>query len=145
MKTKLFFYGILLFIGLSATAQQAPFMVCNPAGTTCTPYNDLTSAYTAATAGDFIYLPAGNFSLGVNITKQVHFIGAGFDPNGSITTGITSIAGNLVLSTGASGSTFEGFYLSGNSVAAQKTESADEAVDAERSDGRFWRVEKQGG
>lgn len=114
MKTKQFFLAILFFIGLSATAQQAPFMVCNASGTTCAPYTTLDLAYTGAASGDYIYLPAGNFTLGVNITKIVHFIGAGFDPTASITTGTTNIAGNLIITTAASGSSFEGFYLSGN-------------------------------
>jgi hypothetical protein len=116
MKTKQFFYAILLFIGLSASAQQAPFMVCNAAGSTCAPFNDLTSAYNAATAGDYIYLPAGDFTLGVWINKEVHFIGAGFDINASITTGISRISGDIVLQAGANGSSFEGFYLTGNFI-----------------------------
>jgi hypothetical protein len=114
MKTKQFFYAIIFFIGLTATAQQAPFMVCDASGTTCAPYTTLDLAYAAAETGDYVYLPAGNFTLGVNITKQVHFIGAGFDPTGSITTGTTNIAGNLIITTAAIGSSFEGFYLSGN-------------------------------
>lgn len=114
MKTKQFFYAILFFIGLTASAQQAPFMVCNPAGTTCTPYSDLTTAYNAAAAGDYLYLPAGDFTLGVWINKEIHFIGAGFDINASITTGITRISGDIILQSGANGSSFEGFYLTGN-------------------------------
>jgi hypothetical protein len=115
MKTKQFFYAIIFFIGLSASAQQAPFMVCNASGSTCLPYNDLTSAYNAAAAGSYIYLPAGDFTLGVWINKEIHFVGAGFDINASITTGITRISGDLILQGGgADGSSFEGFYLTGN-------------------------------
>ncbi|TRX36370.1 hypothetical protein [Flavobacterium restrictum] len=114
MKTKQLLCALLLFIGLSASAQQAPFMVCNSAGTTCTPYTDLTTAYNAATAGDYLYLPAGDFTLGVWINKEIHFIGAGFDINASITTGITRISGDIILQSGANGSSFEGFYLTGN-------------------------------
>ncbi len=114
MKTKQFFYVILFFIGLSATAQQAPFMVCNPSGTTCAPYTTLDLAYAAATSGDYIYLPAGEFTLTPQITKVVNFIGAGFDTNASAATGITRITGNLVITPSANGSSFEGFYLTGN-------------------------------
>lgn len=115
MKTKQLFYAFIFFIGLSAAAQQAPFMVCNPSGTTCAPYNDLTSAYNAAASGDYIYLPAGDFTLDSWISKEVHFIGAGFDINASITTGITRISGDIILGgVSANGSSFEGFYLTGN-------------------------------
>jgi hypothetical protein len=114
MKTKQLFYAILFFIGLSATAQQAPFMVCNATGTTCTPATTLNAAYNAAVAGDYIYLPAGDFYLSNTINKEVHFIGAGFDINASITTGITRISGDLIIGTSGNGSSFEGFYLTGN-------------------------------
>ena len=114
MKTKQLLSALILFIGLFASAQQAPFMVCNPAGTTCAPYTSLALAYNAAAAGDIIYLPAGDFNFGFNITKKIYFIGAGFDFNASITTGITRISGDIILEIGANGSTFEGFYLTGN-------------------------------
>jgi hypothetical protein len=115
MKTKQFFYAILFFIGFSATAQQAPFMVCNPDGTTCSPYTTLTLAYNAAAAGDYIYMPAGDFTLDVYIAKQVHLVGAGFDVNASLATGITRVSGNIYFSSiAANGSSFEGFYLVGN-------------------------------
>lgn len=114
MKTKQLFYALLFFIGLTATAQQAPFMVCNSAGTTCTPATTLDAAYAAAAAGDYIYLPAGDFSMANTINKEVHFIGAGFDINASITTGITRISGDLIIGTAGNGSSFEGFYLTGN-------------------------------
>jgi hypothetical protein len=89
-------------------------MVCNAAGTTCTPATTLDAAYAAAAAGDYIYLPAGDFAMANYISKQVHFIGAGFDINASITTGITRISGDLILYSGSNGSSFEGFYLTGN-------------------------------
>jgi hypothetical protein len=114
MKTKQLFYAILFFIGLSATAQQAPFMVCNSLGTTCAPYTTLDLAYAGASSGDYIYLPAGEFTLTPQINKVVNFIGAGFDTNASAATGITRISGNLVLTPAANNSTFEGFYLTGN-------------------------------
>ena len=114
MKTKQLFYAIIFFIGLTASAQQAPFMVCNPAGTTCTPFSTLTAAYNAAAAGDYLYLPAGDFTLDVWVNKEIHFIGAGFDINASITTGITRISGDIIMQSGANGSSFEGFYLTGN-------------------------------
>lgn len=115
MKTKQFFYAILFFIGLTATAQQAPFMVCSPDGNTCAPYPTLTTAYNAAAVDDYIYMPAGDFTLDVHISKKVHFVGAGFDVNASLATGITRVSGNIYFSTtGANGSSFEGFYLTGN-------------------------------
>jgi hypothetical protein len=113
MKIKQLLCSVLFFIGLSASAQQAPFMVCSPDGATCAPYTDLTTAYTAAASGDYIYMPAGDFTLNVWINKVVHFVGAGFDINASITTGITRISGDIIIQNG-NGSSFEGFYLTGN-------------------------------
>ncbi len=114
MKSNYFFLVIILLIGNFSMAQQAPFMVCNASGNTCSPYSDLTSAYNAASVGDYIYLPAGDFTLGATISKEIHFVGAGFDINASITTGATRISGDIVLDSNSNGSSFEGFYLTGN-------------------------------
>jgi hypothetical protein len=89
-------------------------MVSNADGTVSAPYADLTTAYNAANAGDYIYMPAGDFTINVWITKEIHLIGAGFDINASITTGITRISGDIIIQDAASGSSFEGFYLTGN-------------------------------
>lgn len=114
MKSNYFFLVFILLLGNFSFAQQAPFMVCNASGNTCAPYLDLTTAYNAAAAGDYIYLPAGDFSLGVQISKEIHFVGAGFDTNASITTGTTRISGDIIMDSSANGSSFEGFYLTGD-------------------------------
>jgi hypothetical protein len=110
---KLFTLLTILFI-TATFAQQAPIMRCNPAGTSCTPYNTLPEAYAAANAGDYIYLPGGNSNGDIIIDKTIHIIGAGFHSGGSATTGVTNVSGNINLTTGADGSSFEGFFLAGN-------------------------------
>jgi hypothetical protein len=112
---KTIFYTFFFFaISSIANAQQAPIMVCNPAGTICAPYTDLTTAYNDANAGDYIYIPGGNFSISVEIAKEIHFRGAGFHNTASVTTGTTNISGNITLAAGSSNSSFEGFYLFGD-------------------------------
>lgn len=114
MKTKQLFIAIIFLLGLSAMAQQAPFMVCNADGSTCTPYTTLGEAYSAAAAGSYIYMPAGDFSFGsARINKQIHLVGIGYNTNASLATGITRISGDIIFNTGCDGSSFEGFYLTG--------------------------------
>lgn len=100
----LFFYCTFLF------AQQAPIMVCNPAGTICTPYYNLDTAYYYAAPGAYYYIPGGIFSFNSTIAKEVHWIGAGFYSDSTIATGKTIISTNIKLSPNAITSSFEGFY-----------------------------------
>lgn len=107
---------LLVFV-LSVTgsiAQPSPIMVCNPAGTTCTPYTNLDTAVTYAPSGSYIYLPGGDFPINIVFDKELHIIGAGHYPDSTLISGRTQINGNIELIAGCDNSSFEGFYLSGD-------------------------------
>lgn len=109
-------FSLLLTIMLMSVmtyAQLSPIMVCNPKGTSCTPYYSFDEAVKKANAGDFIYLPGGNVNIKDTINKKLNFIGAGINPSESTTTGITSMSANVKINSNASGSTFEGIYFIG--------------------------------
>ena len=114
MKLSFYFSVFFLLLGGGLYAQQAPIMLCNPAGTDCTPYYNCDSAIANAQAGDYIYLPGGNFSIYDTLDKKLHFIGAGISPDSTTTTGITSISTVLNVNSSASNSTFEGIYFTQN-------------------------------
>jgi hypothetical protein len=113
---KVFFTLISGMLTMFAQAQVSPIMVCNPGGTTCSPYTNIDSAYTYANAGDYIYLPGGVFTLNSTISKEVHLIGSGFMADSSVQTGITTINGNINLIGAASNSSIEGMYISGSII-----------------------------
>ena len=105
-----------LFLFSNAYTQQAPIMVCNPAGTTCAPYNTLNEAYTAANNDDYIYIPGGTFQLDSTIKKKINIIGAGFHTDSSLATGKSIINGDIKLGEGCDGSSFEGMYIGGSFI-----------------------------
>ena len=111
MKNKLAFIVVSLFTLFVSKAQNAPIMVCNPAGSTCTPYTTIDLAYAGANVGDYIYLPGGTFTLTQPIGKELHLIGAGITNIGTVATGFTKLNYTKVLAASAN-STFEGidFY-----------------------------------
>lgn len=111
MKKRLFF--LILFVAVSVAKAQV-FMVCNPSGNSCIPYNSFDDAVTNALHDDYIYLPGGIYNISAQITKKLHIIGAGFNVDSSAVTEPTFLMGYLQVTNGGEGSSFEGFYLSGN-------------------------------
>ncbi|MFN5417402.1 MAG: hypothetical protein ACK5B9_10125 [Flavobacteriia bacterium] len=82
---------------------------------TSTFYQKIDSAIYYASAGDFIYLPGGNFNIGnLIIDKNVTIIGAGHYPDSTLATGITFLNGNIKITDAASNGSLSGIYLSGN-------------------------------
>lgn len=112
MKRNLIFILFLFFT--TSSHAQSPIMICDSLGNTCTPFYTIDSAYTAAVDGDYMYIPGGVFSFGSSINKRIHIIGAGYRLDSALITNTTQIAGNIVLGANASGSSFEGMYLTGN-------------------------------
>jgi len=117
MKQLFFIISILTVGTFSANAQFSTIMVCSPDGNTCAPYDYLDSALTHAADGDYIYLPGGNFSITDPIDKEVHIIGAGYQPDSAQVTTISYINGDIRLDDSCNGSSFEGFKLQGDFVA----------------------------
>ena len=108
-----YYLHALLALGLSvsAQAQLARIVVEGSGGPQV--FTDITTALAAAQANDKIYLSGGTFSASTAIILSIplHFIGAGTSPDSSAVTSTTTLsttAGGIVLTTGASGSTFTG-------------------------------------
>lgn len=76
-------------------------------------FTDINAALAAAQPNDKLYFSGGTFSSAgtITISTPLHLIGAGTAPDSSTVTSTTTIAtstGSLVITTGASGSTFTG-------------------------------------
>lgn len=83
-------------------------------------FTDINAAITAAQPNDKLYFSGGLFTASgdINIAIPLHFIGAGIHPDSTSVTGPTTIAttnvgnvGSIIITTGASGSTFTGLTL----------------------------------
>ncbi len=116
MKTRisLFLLGLGLISG-SAMAQP-PRIVVQGAGAPLV-FSSINAALAAAQPNDKVYLSGGTHisSVELVIDKPLHFIGAGINPDSTAVTGVTQLttsAGDIVITTAASGSTFTGMTLS---------------------------------
>lgn len=92
---------------------QSPIMVCDSSGNTCIPFYNLDSAYVAASAGNYIYIPGGMYELNVQIDKSIHIIGAGYYMDSAMVTNSTTITGNINIGNFASNTSLEGLYIAG--------------------------------
>ncbi|TVQ06573.1 MAG: hypothetical protein EA361_19545 [Bacteroidetes bacterium] len=80
-------------------------------------YSNFANALAAATAGDTIYLPGGNFYIGtINIDKKLTIIGVGHYPEYTQASGITQLDGTIRFVEGADHSQLQGVYLTGNII-----------------------------
>lgn len=109
--------SILLFILLLClTGLQAQVIVVQN-GTTALTTSTLDSAILLAQPNAYIYLPGNyTFSVGANITKRINLVGAGYHPDSSKATGITSISSTLTFASGSQHSTISGIYFADNFV-----------------------------
>lgn len=86
-------------------------------GGTTTFYTDINAAITGALAGDTIYLPGGSFTILNSISKPIHIVGVGHDPDSTNATNYTYLngssypAGSLQLTSGASGGSISGVLI----------------------------------
>jgi hypothetical protein len=111
-------YTLLVGIGLlSGTAYgQPPRIVVQGAGAPQV-FASINAAISAAQPNDKLYLSGGTISslTELVIDKPLHFIGAGINPDSTAVTGVTTLttaAGDIVITTPATGSTFTGLVLS---------------------------------
>lgn len=116
MKTRISLF--LLGMGLLAGSAQAqpPRIVVQGAGAPQV-FSTINAALAAAQPNDRVYLSGGNFNSATAITigMPLHFFGAGIAPDSTSATGITTLstgAGNIAITTAASGSTFTGIIFS---------------------------------
>jgi hypothetical protein len=104
---------ILLFAFLifsTSFAYSADIIV--QSGDNATAHSTLSDAMDAASAGDFIYVPAGTYDVSeLNFNKGVNIIGAGYNPNGP---GNTVFTGGLKIYNGADGGSLQGVKIPGS-------------------------------
>ena len=115
MKT-LFFNSLILltFIVVEAKSQN---LIAMQNGGSPSFFTKLDSAVSHAQDGDTLYLPGGYYYLASNldISKRLHIVGVGHNPDSSLATLQTRIRnGNVQLHTGASGGSFTGISLDGD-------------------------------
>ncbi len=79
-------------------------------------YTKLDSAILNAQDGDTLYLSGGGFSANIPISKRLHLIGAGHNPDSTNATIATFISTNLRLQNGADGGSMTGVSLGTYSV-----------------------------
>jgi len=93
--------------------------------------NDITAYYTTcldeaindAPNGATIYLSGGYFSFcqaTTKIDKEIHFIGAGYHPLATISTGTTNITNTIKIAEGSNGSSFTGIRFNDMTCAANE-------------------------
>lgn len=122
MKHILFIIIISFYVD-QLSAQISPVMVCDPTGINCNAYYNLDSAIEAANPQDYVYIPGGSWSISIVINKPLKIIGAGFHPDSTQVTGMTSISGNMIFTNTTEGSLLEGFFLSGIISAASSSDT----------------------
>ena len=112
-------------------AQTPMIVVQNPNNAAPTgQYTSFADAVAAASAGDYLYMSAGGFSIGTfNLTKRLNIIGAGWNPDSSAI-GITILSGYFQLQAGASGGSLEGVYMPDNYYVAMGNGTASPAAAA---------------
>ncbi len=114
---------LILALAQLVNAQDATIMVCNPAGTTCTPFKQIDLAIAQANAGDHIYLSGGYFKITQPINKELHIHGAGYLQDSASITNKTVIVNNLKFTNASENSTLEGFELIGQIINNQNIDT----------------------
>lgn len=118
MKKQVSCFLALFFCAISFSAFTQTINVKSADGATDIIYtnpNDLQKAIDAATAGSTITLSGGVFNTAnaaINISKEIHLIGAGFLTDSALQTSRTYVgSGQLTLKSGSDNSTLEGFEI----------------------------------
>ncbi|MBK9274561.1 MAG: hypothetical protein IPM49_08480 [Flavobacteriales bacterium] len=123
---------LLLLTGLLAGSVHAQLQRVVVQGTGAPQvFSDINSALASAQANDRLYFSGGAFisSTALTIDIPLHFIGAGIHPDSTDVTSTTEIAtttGNIILTTGASGSTFTGIVLNASTGIQYGTSGTDD-------------------
>ena len=107
---KHFFLFLVLIFFANILFAQYQIAVYHPADKTTKIAPTFDSAYTLAQAGDYIYLPAGNFSVTNDVAKKLNIIGVGIDPDSSLL-GITTFSSVVRFTNGSGNSFIEGIAI----------------------------------
>ncbi len=99
-------FVLFLFVTVLNSYEQNIIAVQN--GGNSTFYSNLDSAIFHSLNGDTVYIPGGIYTITSEITKQLHFIGTGHNPDSTQATSLTAISGGLHLRPNSNGSSFTG-------------------------------------
>lgn len=102
----------VLMITLNLYAQQAQIVVVDENGNDVGAFTTLKQALNAAPNNATYYIPGGNFTCD-SIAKKVHFVGAGFHSDSTLSTNKTTLNSLFDLYDMADGSIFEGLNITG--------------------------------
>jgi len=111
MKNLYFLTILALFVHGNSKAQTL-IAVTNATGSSF--YTTLDSAIVHSVAGDYIYLPGGNFTISKPITKKLQIVGVGHNPDSCAITGITQVTGNFTINSGSDHGSITGFKIWGD-------------------------------
>lgn len=106
------FLVILAFLIPVKSKAQTLIAVHNETGSTF--YANLDSAIVHSVAGDFIYLPGGNFTISKPINKKLQIVGVGHNPDSCYVTGITQVTGNFTINNGSDHGSIAGLKIWGD-------------------------------
>ncbi|MCF6295318.1 MAG: hypothetical protein L3J25_06480 [Flavobacteriaceae bacterium] len=124
MKTKSILFTLTFLCSIILFAQKIVVLHSPTNGVQY--FNDdiaLQTAYTAAIAGDTLYLPGGTHFPPTRFEKQLTIFGAGHYPSATTATYLTKISGNFVISDEA-----DGLYLEGVEITGQLSFDINESV-----------------
>lgn len=105
---------IVLLMMASFVCVQAQTMIAvqNDAGSTF--YASLDTAIVKAKAGDYIYLPGGNFTISKPIDKKLQIVGVGHNPDSCVATRITQVSGTIRIYKGSDHGSITGLKITGS-------------------------------
>ncbi|KAF0130026.1 MAG: hypothetical protein FD155_1812 [Bacteroidetes bacterium] len=104
---KIFIYFTTFFFAIMTQVCFSQNLIAVQNGSSTSFYTSLNLAFDSANPGDTVYIPSGPF-LAADISKRLHIIGIGHNPDSAAATGISVITGDLLLYQGASGGTLTG-------------------------------------
>jgi len=111
MKRISFLIAVLILCLLNVQAQR---IIALQNGSKVFFHQNIDTIMVHSESGDTIYLPGYTYNKNLTISKKLTIYGTGHYPDSTAATNPTRIYGTLILTTAASGSTFEGISLEGD-------------------------------
>jgi len=105
---------LLVFLVFSTSPIQSQTLIAVQNSTSSSFYASLDSAIVHAVAGDFIYLPGGNFTISKPINKKLQIIGVGHNPDSCVSTRITQVTGEFTINSGSDHGSITGIKIPGS-------------------------------
>jgi hypothetical protein len=103
---------VFLFISIPVSLHSQNYIAVQH-GSILTQYTTLDAAITGAEAGDFIFIPGGNYTLSTNINKKLFIYGAGHYPDSTSVTNETKVESSATMVSGANEGLISGVHITG--------------------------------